>query len=301
MADARRGNRGDRTRRSWSGKEEEILAATMKELVAQGWKSDNGFRSGYLNKIEEALKREFPTSDIKVNPHVQSKICSWKKNYSSLVTIMGRSGVGFNNNGDFKIDCEDDQWTQIMMIDSNARFMRNRSWPFWEDWKIIFGKDRATGSNAEDVIDVVNALYSQQNLDNTDTIPGEDFSLNGLSTEEGVSESLGTNASADSGSARERATDSGSARERAAPPPKRREMMGWIECTPFYIKCMKMPMHDCNCYQPGSGLSMDDKFDVCEMLAKEPDRLDIFMGLPENARYAYVMRVLLEKREKRGN
>ncbi|KAG6392820.1 hypothetical protein SASPL_147047 [Salvia splendens] len=74
MADARRGNRGDRTRRSWSGKEEEILAATMKELVAQGWKSDNGFRSGYLNKIEEALKREFPTSDIKVNPHVQSKI-----------------------------------------------------------------------------------------------------------------------------------------------------------------------------------------------------------------------------------
>ncbi|XP_047978496.1 uncharacterized protein LOC125220369 [Salvia hispanica] len=123
------------------------MAGDNSELVAQGWKSDNGFRSGYHNKVEEALRREFPTTDIKANPHIQSKICSWKKNYSSLVTILGRSGVRFNSNNDFKIDREDDQWAQIVRIDSNARLMRNRSWPFWEDWKIIFGKDRATGSN----------------------------------------------------------------------------------------------------------------------------------------------------------
>ena len=64
MADERRANRGDRSRRSWSGKEEEILAATTKELEAQEWKSDNGFRSEYHNNIEEALKLELPTSYI---------------------------------------------------------------------------------------------------------------------------------------------------------------------------------------------------------------------------------------------
>ncbi|KAG6416020.1 hypothetical protein SASPL_123441 [Salvia splendens] len=31
------------------------------------------------------------------------------------------------------------------------------------------------------------------------------------------------------------------------------------------------------------GLSLDDKFDVCKMIAKESDRLDIFMGLPKIA------------------
>ena len=92
------------------------MVATLKELVAQGWKSDNGFRSGYHNKVEEALRREFPTTDIKANPHIQSQICSWNKNYSSLVTILGRSGVRFNSNNDFKIDREDDQWAQIVRV-----------------------------------------------------------------------------------------------------------------------------------------------------------------------------------------
>lgn len=195
--------------------------------------------------------------------------------------------------------------------------MRNRAWPFWEDWKIIFGKDRASGSNAEDVMEQVKALYSQQNLENTDTIPGEDFGLNNLFTEEGACESLGTNATA----------DSVTAGERAAPLPKRsnKKRKGDDGLDRMYTLLHKMH-EDANSrlqllstrigYEVDlsqarkdvfdrlgdiPGLSMDDKFDVCEMLAKEPDRLDIFMGLPEIARYAYVMRVLQEKREKRGS
>ncbi|KAG6418434.1 hypothetical protein SASPL_120638 [Salvia splendens] len=66
--------RGDRTRRSWSAREEEVLMWTLKDLVARGWKSDNGFRSGYLTRIEEVLNREFPKSGIKGTPHVNSKI-----------------------------------------------------------------------------------------------------------------------------------------------------------------------------------------------------------------------------------
>ncbi|KAG6389717.1 hypothetical protein SASPL_151190 [Salvia splendens] len=63
--------RGDRTRRSWSAREEEVLMWTLKDLVARGWKSDNGFRSGYLTRIEEVLNREFPKSGIKGTPHVR--------------------------------------------------------------------------------------------------------------------------------------------------------------------------------------------------------------------------------------
>ncbi|KAG6411726.1 hypothetical protein SASPL_129810 [Salvia splendens] len=134
--------RGDRTRRSWSAREEEVLMWTLKDHVARGWKSDNGFRSGYLTRIEEVLNREFPKSGIKGTPHVNSKICQWKKSYNSLGLILGRSGVGFNVNEDYKIDCDDDQWSQIVKRDPNAR-------------------DHASGSVAEDTHDAHDGFARQ--------------------------------------------------------------------------------------------------------------------------------------------
>ena len=103
----------------WVAKEEEILAATLMELVARGWKSDNGFRSGYLTKIEDSIREEFPNSDLKGQPHITSKIGAWKKSYGLLRNILSRSGVGFNNDGQYKIDCSDDQWDQIVAVLNN--------------------------------------------------------------------------------------------------------------------------------------------------------------------------------------
>ncbi|KAG6430622.1 hypothetical protein SASPL_108694 [Salvia splendens] len=104
----RRPIRGDRSRRSWPDKEEATLIVALKDLVVTGWKSDNGFRSGYLTRIEDALKRDFPNTDLRAQPHIQSKITTWKKFYSTLAMILDQSGVGFNNHGDYKIDCDDD-------------------------------------------------------------------------------------------------------------------------------------------------------------------------------------------------
>lgn len=106
----------DRSRRSWSDKEERALIAAMKELVATGWKADNGFRGGYQNKVEEYLLHDFPTTDLRANPHIQSKITAWKKSYNGLCIILERSGVGFNVHNDFKIDCSDEQWDHIIKV-----------------------------------------------------------------------------------------------------------------------------------------------------------------------------------------
>ncbi|KAG6421430.1 hypothetical protein SASPL_117982 [Salvia splendens] len=38
-------------------REEEILIATLKELTANGWKCDNGYRAGYLTRIKEVIKQ----------------------------------------------------------------------------------------------------------------------------------------------------------------------------------------------------------------------------------------------------
>lgn len=106
----------DRSRRCWSDREEAVLISALKDLVARGWKSDNGFRGGYATKIEEWLKSEIPKTDLRANPHIQSKISAWKKNYYSLSNILDRSGIGFNLHEDFKIDCSDEQWDQIVKV-----------------------------------------------------------------------------------------------------------------------------------------------------------------------------------------
>lgn len=38
--------------------------------------------------------------------------------------------------------------------------MRGKSFPFYQDWVIIFGKDRATGENSETYVDAVNGLFA---------------------------------------------------------------------------------------------------------------------------------------------
>ncbi|KAG6394855.1 hypothetical protein SASPL_145445 [Salvia splendens] len=144
---------GDGSQNTQGGSQYRRGNACRPVVPRRSWSDHNGFRGGYLNKVEEWMQKEFPRTDLKANPHIQSKLTAVKKSYNSLAKILDRSGVGFNVHGDFKIDCDDDQWDQIVKQDSNARGMRTRSWPYWEDWKVIFGKDRANGGHAEWVAD----------------------------------------------------------------------------------------------------------------------------------------------------
>ncbi|KAL8473199.1 hypothetical protein ACS0TY_030140 [Phlomoides rotata] len=52
------------TRRVWAQHEEKVLMDALKDLVVKGQKSDNGFRTGYLTKLEIALRKAFPGTDL---------------------------------------------------------------------------------------------------------------------------------------------------------------------------------------------------------------------------------------------
>ena len=110
----------NRLRRVWSAREEEILMATLKDLAAHGWKADNGFRSGYLVRCREAINREFPKTDILPHPHVYSKMTTWKRNYGSLKMMLNFSGIGFNSDGKYKIECDDESWAQFFKVCRNV-------------------------------------------------------------------------------------------------------------------------------------------------------------------------------------
>ncbi|KAL8545172.1 hypothetical protein ACS0TY_005385 [Phlomoides rotata] len=45
----------------------------------KGWKSDNGFRTGYLTKLEGVMKAPFPQTGLCASPNITSKLTAWKK------------------------------------------------------------------------------------------------------------------------------------------------------------------------------------------------------------------------------
>ncbi|KAL8456640.1 hypothetical protein ACS0TY_034757 [Phlomoides rotata] len=107
---------------------------------------DDGLRvpHGYLNQLSMYMKQVFPNTDLKPEPHINSRITVWKRNYHSLFEILKNTGVGLDSTTKM-IEATDEQWDAFMKVDPNARLMRSKSWPLYDDWCEIFSNSRATG------------------------------------------------------------------------------------------------------------------------------------------------------------
>ncbi|KAG6392321.1 hypothetical protein SASPL_146538 [Salvia splendens] len=310
-----RGIAVDKSRRVWTQREEEILMTTMKELAASGWKSDNGFRAGYLTRAKEALRREFPKTDLCVHPHIKSKISTWKRNYYSLILILDRSGVGFNADGNYKIDIDDEQWAQVVQKDSNAKYMRNKSWPLLNDWKEIFGKDRAEGTRAVDTGDAVHRIYGSKVPLSEDSEKYSPLTLDELYPDHVFPE----------GMIPEMVDESTSVPIAAAPqvPPNKNKKrkavnsMDKVDKIDSVLNLMTRIHEDTNdrlkeissrigyefdlstkrteVYNQVKGmigLTIKQQFYAAKKLVKEPELMDLFRGLDEIARPAFVLDLL---------
>ncbi|KAL8512093.1 hypothetical protein ACS0TY_018523 [Phlomoides rotata] len=121
----KKSDKGSTTRRVCTFQEEYALVNGLKELVARGYKVDNGFKEGYVRFLENVLK----------------------KHYGSLSSIFHDSGIGLHNTSDM-IDVPEDKWVVVIKKYPLAHSLKNKSFPFYNDWKEIFGKDRATGENS---------------------------------------------------------------------------------------------------------------------------------------------------------
>ncbi|KAG8384008.1 hypothetical protein BUALT_Bualt04G0073400 [Buddleja alternifolia] len=159
----------------------EVLISALKDIIAQGWKADNGFKTGYLQELEHYMVRAFPSTDLRALPHINSRIHVWKKNYGNLSSMLSKSGIGWNDTTKM-VEANDDAWDGYVKTDSNARLMRYKSWPLYDDWVEILGKDRATGEQAEDFVEAVNHVLNDTNHRDKDTNHRDKDVLDGLET-----------------------------------------------------------------------------------------------------------------------
>ncbi|KAL8535740.1 hypothetical protein ACS0TY_011394 [Phlomoides rotata] len=123
------------------------------DLVTKGWRTENGFKPGYLQKLEMGMVRKLPGTDIHVIPHITSRITIWKKFHGSLQTMLGgNSGIGFNTVTGM-IDCHNDAWALIVKVQvmATVRRLEGNIWNGACKWAII-----------EDVTQAVNNLQSEE-------------------------------------------------------------------------------------------------------------------------------------------
>ncbi|KAL8505780.1 hypothetical protein ACS0TY_016845 [Phlomoides rotata] len=145
--------------RSWSKIEEDALILCLTNVVLEGWKSENGFKAGFQRELEKGMRKIIPSTDLVANPHINSKIHVWKKEYGALSDLFSKSGIGWNSTTSI-LEIEDEGvWESCKRADPHVKGLRYKTWPYFPQWVEIFGKNRATGENAVDPIDLINELY----------------------------------------------------------------------------------------------------------------------------------------------
>ncbi|KAL8480151.1 hypothetical protein ACS0TY_026903 [Phlomoides rotata] len=121
----------------------------------EGQKTDNGFRTGYLNKLEDELRKAFPSTDLQATPNITSKIITWRKHYSSIVIVNNIATImGFNTTTN-QLECTDDHCEAIVKKDPILRGICYKEWPYFVNSIDVFGKDRAIGKAAEEVPEAI--------------------------------------------------------------------------------------------------------------------------------------------------
>ncbi|CAA0830734.1 Unknown protein, partial [Striga hermonthica] len=101
-------------RRVWTSAEENALVNALKDIVTEGWKTENGFRTGYAFQLEKKMKTYLPGCEIRADPHITSKMHVWKKTYASLANIKAnKSGLGWNDVSK-SFSCDDDRYQSLM-------------------------------------------------------------------------------------------------------------------------------------------------------------------------------------------
>ncbi|XP_058216882.1 uncharacterized protein At2g29880-like [Rhododendron vialii] len=151
--DTQQGNvpnkKASRSHRVWRKSEEDALMKCMVAEISDKWSADNGFKLGFFTLLEKEMAKIMPESNIKASPHINSKVKYWRRTYAKICDIVGLSGFGWDHVNK-RIDVDDDVWK--IYEEANPKKVKEvggKRFPYFDDWEIIFGKDRANGCGAE--------------------------------------------------------------------------------------------------------------------------------------------------------
>lgn len=87
-----------RNKRHWTWQEVEVLLQALLEVSQNpNWKSENDFKSGFMNWLDEMIVAKIPRCDLKVKPHIESRLKHRSEKYCVMAEMLATSGFGWDD------------------------------------------------------------------------------------------------------------------------------------------------------------------------------------------------------------
>ncbi|KAL2895478.1 Fringe glycosyltransferase [Bienertia sinuspersici] len=91
------GGRG-RNKRFWTAEEDKALINALHELSTDPhWKCENGFRNGYMNRLEDLIGKAIPDCGLKSSPHIDSRLKTLLGKFRAITQILATSGFKWDD------------------------------------------------------------------------------------------------------------------------------------------------------------------------------------------------------------
>uniref|UniRef100_A0A803MVA0 Myb/SANT-like domain-containing protein n=1 Tax=Chenopodium quinoa TaxID=63459 RepID=A0A803MVA0_CHEQI len=173
-------NRGrSKNKRYWTYEEDVVLIRYLHELSCDPkWKCENGFKNGYMSKLEEMINGVLPNCGLRAVPLIESRIKHWSEKYSAFAEMLSTSRFGWD--AEKKLLQVDkavyDEWVKAgrianrlfylpispnIFIDTTHKKAKGLfEVPFihYETLAEIYAKDKTTGDATESFVDAIEEM-----------------------------------------------------------------------------------------------------------------------------------------------
>uniref|UniRef100_A0A803N492 Myb/SANT-like domain-containing protein n=1 Tax=Chenopodium quinoa TaxID=63459 RepID=A0A803N492_CHEQI len=161
-------NRGrGKNKRFWTFEEDTVLIKYLHKLsLDPKSKSESGFKSGYMNKLEEMIKSVLLNCGLKADPHIESRIKHWTEKYSAMAEMLSTSGFGRDSDKKM-LQVEKTVFDEWAKAHKKAKGLDGVPFPHYETFAEIYAKDKATGEVSESfvgAIDNMNVEIANQSM-----------------------------------------------------------------------------------------------------------------------------------------
>uniref|UniRef100_A0A803M834 Myb/SANT-like domain-containing protein n=1 Tax=Chenopodium quinoa TaxID=63459 RepID=A0A803M834_CHEQI len=142
-------NRGrGKNKRYWTYEEDVVLIRYLHELSSDPkWRCENGFKNGYMNKLEKIINGVLPNCGLRAVPHIKSRIKHWSEKYSAFAEMLSTSGIGW------------DAKKKLLQVDKathkKAKGLFGVPFVHYETLAEIYAKDKATGDVSKSFVDAI--------------------------------------------------------------------------------------------------------------------------------------------------
>ncbi|KAL5570021.1 hypothetical protein UlMin_026596 [Ulmus minor] len=138
-------------KRFWIAEEDEKLIEALLEMHNEGrYKAEGNFKHGHLNAVEKYLEAKLPCSQFYV--------------VHEMLTDPSCSGFGWDSDRKM-VTAEKPIWDAYLQSHKDVAPFKTKAFPFYDELCVVFGKDRATGKDAENVADAAEEIIREASND----------------------------------------------------------------------------------------------------------------------------------------